>query len=247
MKRSMLTLILIVIIAAAAILLTPVALAGAVTVPVAQITFSENTISGSVDLGGSCYNSTMTVQCNSTSTITVYQYYFLERLGGLVRSTDTNINSTAGSTNVTISLWLTTPSQLVRLGNMTFTGGVGNRTHTVYLSADQGVRASGTYKLTVTVDASVLLQGSTKPSTSAAGFGIRKRALSIGLGRPSMFISGSAHLIHGIFLERKATGSRCAEGPCVSGYSSRRHGCCRRYSNVGQGSRFLDWTSNKRH
>ena len=173
MKRSMLTLVLIVIIAAAAILLTPVALAGNVTVPVAQITFSENTISGGVHLGGSCYNPdlpTGVVQCNSTSTITVYQYYFLDRLGGLVRTTNTNVNSTAGSTNVTVSLFLTTPSQFLNLGNMTFVGGVGNRTHTVYLSIDQGVRSSGTYKLTITVDASVLLQGSTTATKSAAGF-----------------------------------------------------------------------------
>lgn len=167
----MLAVTLIVIIAAAAVLLTPVALAAAVTVPVSQITFSENTSSGSVNLGGGCYNPDMTVQCNSTSTTTVYQYYFLERLSGLVRTTDTKINSTAGSTNVTISMWLTTPSQTTtNLGNMTFSGGVGNRTHTVYLSIDQGVRGSGTYKLTVTVDASVLLQGATKVAKTAAGF-----------------------------------------------------------------------------
>lgn len=165
----MLAVVAIVIIAAAAILLTPIALASAVTVPVAQVTFSENTISGAVHLGGGCYNPKITVQCNSTSTTTVYQYYFLERPSGLVRTTGTNINSTAGSANVTVSLWLTTPSALMSLGNMTFTGGAGNRTHTVYLSVDQGVRASGTYKLTVTVDASVLLTGG-KVATSAAGF-----------------------------------------------------------------------------
>ena len=170
MKRNMLAVIVIVIIAVAAVLLTPIALAQAVTVPVSQITFSEDTTKGSVHLGGSCYNPSMTVQCNSTSTTTVYQYYFLERSNGLVRTTNTKINSTAGSTNVTISMLLTTPSQLVNLGNVTFSGGVGNRTHTVYLSIDQGVRVSGTYKLTVTIDTSVLLQGSTKVSRSAAGF-----------------------------------------------------------------------------
>jgi len=170
-KRNMLAIIVIVVIVAAAILLTPVALAGAVTVPVSQIAFSENTGSGSVKLGGGCYNPDMVVLCNSTtSSMTVYQYYFLTRPGGLIRSTDTKINSTAGSTNVTISMILTTPSQTVNLGNMTITGGVGNRTHTVYLGIDQGVRASGTYKLTVTVDASVLLAGSSKVAKSAAGF-----------------------------------------------------------------------------
>jgi hypothetical protein len=170
-KRNMLAIIVIVVIVAAAILLTPVALAGAVTVPVSQIAFSENTGGGSVKLGGGCYNPNMVVLCNSTtSSITVYQYYFLTRSGGVLRSTDTKVNSTAGSTNVTISMFLTTPSQLVNLGNMTISGGVGNRTHTVNLGIDQGVRASGTYKLTITVDASILLAGSTKVAKSAAGF-----------------------------------------------------------------------------
>ena len=110
------------------------------------------------------------LSCGSASSTTVYEYYFLTRPGGLLRTTDTSINSTAGSMNITISMLLTTPSQLVNLGNMTLSGGVGNRTHTVYLGVDQGVRASGTYKLTVTVDASILLAGSSKVAKSAAGF-----------------------------------------------------------------------------
>jgi hypothetical protein len=168
-KRNMLAIIVIVVIVAAAILLTPIALAGAAAVPVSQIAFSENTGSGSAKLGGGCYNPNMVVLCNSTtSSMTVYQYYFTRP--SVLRSTDTGVNSTAGSTNVTISMILTTPSQIVNLGNMTFSGGVGNRTHTVYLSIDQGVRASGTYKLTITVDASILLAGSTKVAKSAAGF-----------------------------------------------------------------------------
>jgi hypothetical protein len=172
MKRNMLAIIVVVVIVAAAILLTPVALAGAVTVPVSQIVFSENTARGSLHLGGGCYNPSMTVLCNSTtSSMTVYQYYFAARSGGVLRSADTKINSTAGSTNVTITMLLTTPSQqIVNLGNMTISGGVGNRTHTVFLSIDQGVRVSGTYKLTVTVDASILLAGSSKVTKSAAGF-----------------------------------------------------------------------------
>jgi hypothetical protein len=168
LKKNMLVVVVIVVIVAAAVLLTPVALAGTVSVPVAQVTFSENTISG-VHLGGACYNPDMTLKCNSTSTTTVYQYYYLG-IPSLVSTTNTKINSTAGSTNVTLSLWLTTPSSFVSLGNMTFSGGVGNRTHTVYLSIAQGVRASGTYKLTVTVDASSLYQGATKVTRSAAGF-----------------------------------------------------------------------------
>jgi len=170
-KRNMMAIIVIVVIVAATILLTPIALAGAVTVPVSQIAFSENT-TGSVSLGGGCYNPDMVVLCNSTtSSMTVYQYYFLTRPGGVVRNTDTNVNSTAGSANITITMFVSTPAgQQVKLGNTTISGGVGNRTEMVYLSVDQGVRASGQYTLTVSIDASIKLAGSTKSSTVAAGF-----------------------------------------------------------------------------
>ncbi len=174
LKRNMLAALVIVVVVAAAILLTPVALGSAVTVPLAKIPFSVDTSSGSVTLGGPCYNSTeggSVLSCGSASSITVYEYYFLTRPGGVVRNTDTNVNSTAGSANITITMFVSTPAgQQVKLGNTTISGGVGNRTEMVYLSVDQGVRASGQYTLTVSIDASIKLAGSTKSSTVAAGF-----------------------------------------------------------------------------
>ena len=157
----MLGVIAIVIIIVAGVLLTPVILASAVSVPVSKITFSEAT--GSLDLG--------TIQNGTTSSVSVYEYYFLTRSGGVVRTTDTNVNKTQGSANITISLLLTTPaSTTVDLGSTTISGGVGNRTHTIFLSIDQGLRASGTYKLTVSIDATVKLASATSTSNLAKGF-----------------------------------------------------------------------------
>ncbi len=160
MKRTVLGVIVIIIVVAAGILLTPVILASSFTVPVSKITFSE--LTGSLTHGNA--NAT-------TSSVTVYEYYFLTRSGGVVRTTDTNVNSTKGFANVTISMLLTTPANTtIDLGKTTISGGVGNRTHTVYLSIDQGLRASGMYRLTVSIDASIKLATATSASSLASGF-----------------------------------------------------------------------------
>src|SRR6266704_2106021 len=175
LKRNMLAALVIVIVVAAAILLTPVALGSAVTVPLAKIAFSEDTSGGATALGGCVtyvHNSTYTSPpCTTASSITVYEYYFLTKSGGVLRTSDNSVNSTAGSANITITMIVSTPAgQQVNLGNMTISGAVGNRTHTVYLSVDQGVRVSGIYTLTISIDISVKLAGATKASTAAAGF-----------------------------------------------------------------------------
>jgi hypothetical protein len=131
-----------------AILLVPVALAGGFTVPVSKVTFNETT-------GSFTYTN---AQVN-VSTVSVYEYYLSIRSRGTVQTTDTDVSSSRGTGNITISLMLTNPSnQTIDLGHTNISGGLGTRSHTIYLSIDQGVRASGTYKLdiTVTVNLSVL-------------------------------------------------------------------------------------------
>lgn len=73
-----------------------------------------------------------------------------------MRTSDTDVATSRGTANITLSMMLTNPSnQTIDLGKTTITGGIGTRTHTVYLSVDQGVRAPGSYKLNVTVTADV--------------------------------------------------------------------------------------------
>ena len=131
-----------------AILLVPVALAGGFTVPVSKLTFDETT-------GSLVYSN---VQL-TTSVVTVYEYYLSIRSRGTVQTSDTSVSSSQGTGNITISLLLTNPSnQTIDLGHTNINGGVGTRSHTVYLSIDQGVKAPGTYKLdiVITVNLSIL-------------------------------------------------------------------------------------------
>jgi len=134
-----------------AILLVPVALAGGFTVPVSKVTFNETT--------GSFTHTDAQV---SVSTVTVYEYYLSIRSRGTVQTTDTDVSSSGGSSNITISLRLTNPSnQTIDLGHTNINGGIGTRSHTLYLSIDQGVKAPGIYKLDTTITANLTVLGVT--------------------------------------------------------------------------------------
>jgi hypothetical protein len=140
LKRPILAIIIIVVIAAAAVLLTPIALAGSFNVKVTKVSFIESNSGTAITFGP--------LISNSTATPTAYEYYFSMRSGGSVTTRNTSVNSTAGNTNSTISWRLYNPSnQTVSQGNYTFSGGLGNRTHTFTFAAEQGVRVSGTYRL----------------------------------------------------------------------------------------------------
>ena len=118
-------------------------------VPVSKVVFGETT------------GSLSTTQATANvSLITAYEYYFSVRTGGMVRTSDTSVSSSNGNTSVTMDLKLTNPSgKTVDLGNTTLTGGLGTRTHTIYLSIDQGVRVSGSYMLNVDISARVSILG----------------------------------------------------------------------------------------
>jgi len=142
-------LVLAVIVIAAIVLVIPPALAGGLMVPVSKVVFGETT--GSLSATQATAN---------VSLITAYEYYFSIRTGGMVRTSDTSVSSSNGNTSVTMDLKLTNPSgQTVDLGNTTLSGGLGTRTHTIYLSIDQGVRVSGSYVLNVDITAHVTILG----------------------------------------------------------------------------------------
>jgi hypothetical protein len=161
MKKTILGIIIVVVIAAAAILVTPIALVGNVTVPLTKITFNETTGSLSFDHAA-----------NTTSTVTAYEYYYLIRTGGWFRTSENKVNASAGQANINITLVFSTPSTGGSLPMQTLSGvALGNRTHTIYLSLDQGLHVSGTYRLTVTIDAAVEKAGaSTFTTQSPKGF-----------------------------------------------------------------------------
>jgi hypothetical protein len=139
---------LLVIMIAAVVLVIPPALAGGLMVPVSKVVFGETT--GSLSATQATAN---------VSLITAYEYYFSIRAGGMFRTSDTSVKSN-GNTTIKIDLKLTNPSgQTTDLGNTNINGGIGTRTHTIYLSIDQGVRVSGSYTLNIDITANVTVGG----------------------------------------------------------------------------------------
>ncbi len=139
---------LAVIVIAAIVLVIPPALAGGLMVPLSKVVFKETT--GSLSATQATAN---------VSLITAYEYYFSIRSSGMFRTSDTNVNSN-GNTTIKIDLKLTNPSgQTTDLGNTNINGGLGTRTHTIYLSVDQGVRVSGSYTLSIDITVSVTVGG----------------------------------------------------------------------------------------
>jgi hypothetical protein len=148
-KKSRKGLLALLVIAVAAIVLViPPAFAGGLMVPVSKVVFGETT--GSLSATKATAN---------VSLITAYEYYFSIRAGGMFRTSDTSVNSN-GNTTIKIDLKLTNPSgQTTDLGNTNINGGIGTRTHTIYLSIDQGVRVSGSYTLNIDITANVTVGG----------------------------------------------------------------------------------------
>ena len=140
----------IVAIALIVVAVTPVAYARAFNVPIAIARFNETTGTNSA---GPTLDVTIQI-------VTAWEYFFSIRTQGMVRTSSNNTSSNGGTTNITISMKLYTPSnQTIDLGQTNISGGIGGRTHTIYLSVDQGVRVNGNYRLDVTFTAHVVLFG----------------------------------------------------------------------------------------
>ena len=130
-------------------LVAPAVVYGGFTVPVTTVKFRETTGS----LFASSGNATVSV-------VTVYEYMFSSRASGMVRTENSNVSSSRGTANITMSLKLTNPSgQSLDLGSVNISGGIGARDHTIYLGASEGVRLPGSYRLDVTITASVAVGG----------------------------------------------------------------------------------------
>lgn len=131
----------------AGVLLMPVLVYGGFSVPVRRITFGETT--GSLTPTSTTAQVTVEMQ-------TAYEYMFLTRTRGRVQTADTDVSSSRGTANITISLQLTNPSgQTVDLGNVNVSGAMGTRNHTLYLGVDEGVSLPGSYHLEILITASV--------------------------------------------------------------------------------------------
>lgn len=136
---------LLLVAVSAGVLVMPLLVYGGFTVPVRRITFGETT--------GSLTTTTAQVTVEMQ---TAYEYMFATRMSGRVRTADTDVSSSRGTANITMSLQLTNPSgQTIDLGNVNISGAMGTRDHTIYLGVDEGVRVPGSYKLDIQITASV--------------------------------------------------------------------------------------------
>jgi hypothetical protein len=151
-------LVLLVVVGIGAILVAPPALAGGLMVPVSKVVFGERT------------GSLFPIAANTTvQAMTAYEYEFSVRAGGMFRTSETSVSSSNGNTTITIDLKLTSPSgQTTDLGTTKINGGIGTRTHTVYLSLDQGVKVPGSYVLNIYITAGVTVGGILQGSRSTA-------------------------------------------------------------------------------
>src|SRR2546427_13255302 len=133
-KKLILAVIAIAIIA---VLDTHIALAGRYNVPLEIMRFDDTTATPS----------TSSLRITS-QVVTAWEYYFSISTQGMVRTSDSSVSSNGGTTKITLTMTLTNPSnQTIDLGHTNISGGIGSRTHTIYLSVDQGVRANGSCRL----------------------------------------------------------------------------------------------------
>ena len=145
----------IIAIAVIAVVVTPIALAGSYRVPLEIMSFNDTT--------GTTTTSNITL---TSQVVTAWEYYFSIRTQGMVRTSDSSVSSNGGTTNITLTMTLTNPSnQTIDLGRTNISGGIGSRTHTIYLSVDQGVRANGSYRLDLVFTANVVLLGGVVETT----------------------------------------------------------------------------------
>src|SRR5215467_3222001 len=102
------------------VIVAPAIVYGSFTVPVTKVKFRETT--GSLFTGTAIAN---------VSVVTVWEYLFTVRTAGMVQTQDSNVSSSRGTTNITMSFKLTNPSgQQLDLGSVKITGGIGARDHT---------------------------------------------------------------------------------------------------------------------
>src|SRR5713101_5301560 len=81
------------VVVVAAGLLAPALVYGGLMVPVSKVRFAETT------------GSLIATSANATvETMTVYEYMFSVRSGGMVRTSDSDVSSSRGTANITVTL-----------------------------------------------------------------------------------------------------------------------------------------------
>src|SRR5437899_6728836 len=127
-KKIILAIIAVAIIA---VVITPIALAGSYRVPIEIMSFEDTT-------GTTTTSPSLRL---TSQVVTAWEYYFSIRTQGMVRTSDSTVSSSGGTTNITLTMTVTNPSnQTIILGLTNISGGIGVQTLTIHRFIKQGIR-----------------------------------------------------------------------------------------------------------
>ncbi len=150
-SKRKLAILLIILAIPVTILLTPPIQYGGFTFPVAKLTFDETT--------DSLFASNFLV---TVETKNVYEYAYSIKTAGTFRTTESFVSTSQGTAQISFKMTLTTPAaQILNLGNYTINGGLGTRSHTLFLGVSEGIRDPGFYTISIVINAQVTPTGGT--------------------------------------------------------------------------------------
>ncbi len=131
------------------ILLTPALYYGSFTLQIARIVFDETTRPGQPSLSYSGAG-------GKAEPHNVYDYIFTLETGGIFHTRDTSVSASQGTVTLTVNVKVTTyTGKTVYSATTTLNGGIGKRSHTLYLGPSQGVHPSEVYSTRITLTANI--------------------------------------------------------------------------------------------
>jgi len=145
-KKAIIALLIIAI--SSTLLLAPALYYGNFTLQIAKLVFAETTAVGEPNP----FTSGAIIRVEPRS---VYDYTFSIETAGIFRTNDTSVSTAQGTASITIKISITTPSAQKTVFGSSITGGVGVRSHTIYLGPSEGVRAPGLYTAIATITSTV--------------------------------------------------------------------------------------------
>ncbi len=139
---------ILIIAVASLIILAPALYYGSFTLPVAKLEFNETT---SVGQPPTYSGNLARVEADS-----VYLYVYSIETAGIFRTNSPEVSAAQGTARIIINGTITTSyAKVVNLASTLENGGIGQRSHTVYLGPNEGVGKPGLYSASVTISATV--------------------------------------------------------------------------------------------
>ncbi len=131
------------------ILLMPALYYGSFTLQIARIVFDETTNPSQPSLSYSGSD-------GKAEPHNIYDYVFNIETVGILRTRDTSVSTSQGTVTLTINVTVTTyTGKTVYSYSTILNGGMGRRSHALYLGPSQGVHPSQVYSASITLTANI--------------------------------------------------------------------------------------------